>query len=167
MPLSWALGLLPQWQLIRGQTGKFRQGFVGAPTVAGGATTKDRFPSLLTPCCPSGEGTLVPYGGQGRARGVAWVVCPLPVFCAGGMRSTLLLLLIPCICSGCFRSGSWGLRVFCIFLPILCPKCTCTQLVLVPYSFFVFAAGGSVCPGASIAATAAKGLRPQVPACLS
>ena len=46
--------------------------------------------------------------------------------------------------------GFWS---FCI-LSIICPSCVCTQLFLVPYSFFVSVAAGDVCPGAS---TAAKG----------
>ena len=51
--------------------------------------------------------------------------------------------------------GFWS---FCILF-IICRNCTCTQFLLVPYSFFV-----SVCPGAS---TAAKGPRSWVPVCLS
>ena len=65
---------------------------------------------------------------------------------------------VPCFCSPLFRSGNWDFWSFCIFLSIICPNCTCTQLFLVPCSFFVF------CPGASIAA---KGPRFQVPACLT
>ena len=64
---------------------------------------------------------------------------PLVVLSAGGMRSTLLLLLTPYFCSWLFRSGSWGFFFwsFCV-LSIICPICTCRQLFLVPYSFFVF-----------------------------
>ena len=41
---------------------------------------------------------------------------PLVVLSAGGMRSTLLLLLTPYFCSWLFRSGSWGF----FFLVFLC-----------------------------------------------
>ena len=40
----------------------------------------------------------------------------------------------PCFCSWLLISGSW---VFLVFLSIICPNCACTQLFLVPYSFFV------------------------------
>ena len=70
-------------------------------------------------------------------------------------------------CSWHLRSDSWSLLYlvviiwsFCILLVIICPSCACTQLFLVPYSFFVFCAGGSICPGVS---TEAKDLRFQVP----
>ena len=89
---------------------------------------------------------------------------------------------MPCFCSQHnfllpalqkWQSGFWSL---CILLSITCPNCPCTQLFLVPYSVFVFCAGGDVCPGAGTAARGpwrrrlsrcrhcSKG--PQVPACL-
>ena len=52
-------------------------------------------------------------------------------------------------------AGFWP---FCILFFIICPNCTCMQLVLVPYSFFVFCSRGDVCPGAS---TPVKGPRSQ------
>ena len=45
--------------------------------------------------------------------------------------NTLFLLLA-------LRKWQLSFFVFCIFLSIICPKYTCTQLFLVPYSFFVF-----------------------------
>ena len=80
---------------------------------------------------------------------------PLVMLCAGGMHSTLLLLPTPCLCSLLFRSGIWA---FCIFLSIICPSCSCGQLFLVPYSFFVFCCSRRCVSGAS---TAAKGPRSQ------
>lgn len=46
---------------------------------------------------------------RGQAGGVAWGFCPplrLAV-CAGGMYSTLLLLLASCFCSRLLKNGSW------------------------------------------------------------
>ena len=93
------------------------------------------------------------------------MVCPLPlvVLCAGGMHSALLLLLTLCFCFWLLRSGSWAFWTFCILLSIICPNWTCTQLFLVPYSFFVLCCWRRLCP---VASTAAKGPRSQVPACL-
>lgn len=54
------------------------------------------------------------------------------------MHSTLLLPQTPCFCSQLFRSGSWVFRFFYTFLLIICSNCTCWQLLLVSYSFFVF-----------------------------
>lgn len=51
--------------------------------------------------------------------------------------------------------GLWPFLSYCFcFVPI----CTCVQLFLVPYSFFVFFTLADVCPDTS---TAAKGPRPQ------
>ena len=51
-----------------------------------------------------------------------------------------------------FRSGSWAFWSLCVLLSRICPTCVCTQLFLVPYSFFVFSCSGDVCPGSSTAA---------------
>ena len=61
---------------------------------------------------------------------------PVVVSCAGDMCSSLLPLLTPCFCfQKCFISGNfWS---FCI-LSITCLNWACLQLLLVPYSFFVF-----------------------------
>ena len=79
--------------------------------------------------------------GRGVSRGQArqWLWCFAHLFMvltAGGMCSTLLLLLTHNFCSQLFRSGSGCFGLFCIFLPRIYPSCTCTQLFLVPCSFF-------------------------------
>ena len=61
---------------------------------------------------------------------------------------------VTCFCSLLLRSGGWVFWSLCI-LSMICFSCTCTQLFLVPYSFFVFVAGGDVFP----ASLSAKGLR--------
>ena len=38
----------------------------------------------------------------------------------------------------CFKSVSWVFWSLCIFRSRVCPNCSCTQLFLVQYSFFVF-----------------------------
>ena len=74
---------------------------------------------------------------RGQARQWLWCFAHLfMVLTAGGMCSTLLLLLTHNFCSQLFRSGSGCFGLFCIFLPRIYPSCTCTQLFLVPCSFF-------------------------------
>ena len=87
-------------------------------------------------------------------RPEGWSAHPLVVLCAVCMHSTLLLLPTP-------QKWQLGFLVFLYLLSRNCPSCTCTQLFLVPYSFFVFCClrRGDVCPGAS---TAGKGSRSQV-----
>ena len=51
-----------------------------------------------------------------------------------------------------------GFLVSLYLLSIMCPNCTCTQLFLVPYSFFVSVGGGEAGPGTS---PAAEGPRSQ------
>ena len=82
-----------------------------------------------------GEGRLGPVLGC-RA---ACEVCPAPWWCSvrgscivpGCHSSTVLLLPAP----QKWQLGFWS---FGILLSIRCPNCTCTQLFLVPYYFFVF-----------------------------
>ena len=45
---------------------------------------------------------------------------------------------VTCFCSLLLRSGGPGFWSLCILLSMICFSCTCTQLFLVPYSFFVF-----------------------------
>ena len=91
---------------------------------------------------------------MGQRGGLGVLPTPSVVLCAGGMRSTLLLL-------PAFQRQQLGFWSLFISLSIICPKCTCTQLFLVPYSFFVFCCSRrclSRCQHCS------KGS--QVPACL-
>lgn len=84
MLLNRLLGQFKQQKLLRGQSGKFRQGFPGAPAAAGrvevGSENHKLVPLLVYWLTEGGE--LVPYMGKGRggskseARGVASVVCP-------------------------------------------------------------------------------------------
>lgn len=85
-----------------------------------------------------GEGRGEPRGGAG---GVAQVVCPslcgakcrraYTVPCFGVTHPVFLLQALQ----------KWQLAGFffflCIFWSRICPNCTCTQLFLVPYNFFV------------------------------
>ena len=98
--------------------------------------------------------------GSGQRGGLGHLPTPLVAFYAGGMCSTLLLLPTPCFCSRLFKSGRW---VFLVSLNLLGLEFApaCTQLFLVPYSFFVFwcsRRGVSMCKHCS---TAAKGPRSQ------
>ena len=179
---SRVLGLLNQQKLIRGQTRKSRQGFIGAPAAAG-KQNKQQVPLLAHfPRRSELAGFLRDEGrdgSRGHARRVVQVVCPPLWWCCVQVGKT-----VPCFCCPCFRSGSWEgilffvlsqlgfFQSFCIFLSITCPKCSCTQLFLVPYSFFVF------CPWRRCLSRcilsleemfvlgAAKHPRSQVPACL-
>ena len=78
-------------------------------------------------------------------------VCAAPCFCSWHrvFRSRL------------FRSGSWVFWSFCILLSIICPNCTCTQLFLVPYSFFVFCCSRRGVSSCKYCSTATKGPRSQ------
>ena len=96
-------------------------------------------------------------GDRPGVGGLGALPTPLMVVCAGGRRRTLLLLLA-------LQKWQLGVWSFCILLSRICPDCACTQLFLVPYSFFVSVAPGDICPGAS---TAAKGPRSQAPGCLT
>ena len=57
------------------------------------------------------------------SEGVAVAVCLLPSLC--GVRVPGQLSAV---------TGFWSLGISFI----MCPNCTCSQLLLVPYSFFVF-----------------------------
>ena len=67
---------------------------------------------------------------------------------------------VPCFCSWLFRSGCWVL-VFLYLLSRICPNCACTQLFLVPYSFFVFC-----CSRRCLSRCKHSRRGSQVPACL-
>ena len=67
----------------------------------------------------------------GFAHPLGGAVCRGPAQYPAFAPDTLFLLPAPQKCQLCF----WSL---CILLFIICPNCACTQLFLVPYSFFVF-----------------------------
>ena len=92
------------------------------------------------------EGKGVQGSGRVRAGGVAQCSAHHSgsVECRG-MLSTLLLLQA-------LQKRQLGFLVSLYLLSKIWSKCTCMQLFLVPYSFFVFCARGEVCPGRSIAA---------------
>ena len=129
-----------------------------------GVKTSNRFPCSLPKAGRAGSlygvrvGVYSGVGLEGRLRCSAH---PSSGVHAAGMHSTLLLFLIPCFCSRLFKGGSSVFESFCIFLRRICPNCACTELFLVPYSFFVFCCwrrGLSRCKHCS---TAAKGPRSQ------
>ena len=93
---------------------------------------------------------------RGRAGGVAWVVCPPPWWCCVQGACA-----VPCFCSGLFRSGGWSLWSLCILLSRICPNCACTQLFLIPYSFFVFCRSRRRLSRCENCGTAAEGPRSQ------
>ena len=81
--------------------------------------------------------------------------CVVPAFC----WDTLLLLWL-------FRSGSWGFRFFCIFLPIIGPNCYIVTFSLL-WFLCILLLKEMLVQVQSTAATTAKGPRSQVPACLT
>ena len=145
MLLNRLLGQFKQQKLLRGQSGKFRQGFPGAPAAAGGVevgSENHKLVPLLVYWLTEG-GELVPYMGKGRggskseARGVASVVCP-PLWWCCVQRACL----VPCFYSRHpafalgFSKEAVGMLLFLNLL--ICLSCTHTHLYSVPYSFFVF-----------------------------
>ena len=96
----------------------------------------------------------VSSGSRRWARGVTQVVCVQGA------------CVVPCFCSWLFRSGSWVFRLFCIFLPTICPNCTCPQLFLVPDGFFVFYCSRRCLSRCKHGNHCSKGSRSQVPASL-
>ena len=87
---------------------------------------------------PGGESEMAPQMGEGTNRLEGWagwvalVVCSPPWWCC--LQESCR---VPCFCSWHLRSGSWVLA-FLYLLFIICRNCECMQLLLVPYSFFVF-----------------------------
>ena len=75
-------------------------------------------------------------------QGLSWrgslgdLPTPLVVLCAGVVHSTVLLpTLLLLLDLQKLQLAFWSFR---ILLSVICPSCTCTQLFLAPYSFFVF-----------------------------
>ena len=82
--------------------------------------------------------TLQVRGASLFLNGMRVGVSPgVAVTCAGGMRSTLLLLSTPCFRSRLLSSGKWGFGL-CILGSRICPKCACMLLSSAPYSLFAF-----------------------------
>ena len=100
----------------------------------------------MSPCSLAEWGELVPYGVRVEAGlGVppkGWLRWLAHTFggveCRGHVEVPCFCSRHPVFCSGLFRSGSWSFCSFCILFSIICPNCPCTQLFLVPYSFFTF-----------------------------
>ena len=126
-----------------------------------------RFPCLLACWGIGDEWFLMQNEARDRSRGPEglprWsahpfggAVCRRQVSYSALAPDTLLLL-----------SALWkwqlGFELFCIFLPIIFPNCTRTQLFLVPYSFFVFCCLRCL-PRCQHCSHCSKGF--QVPACL-
>ena len=125
---------------------KWREGSTGAPTAAGGASARSRSP---------GRGELVSSVGGSGHRMAGLVCLPLRWCCHAGAHT------VPC--SGGSSEMAVGFSgLFVSFVHNL-PHCTCRQLFLVPYSFFVFVDRGDSCPGASAAALPPRVSSPRLP----
>ena len=137
-------------QLIRGQMRNEEKALVG-PLLQQEEWDQGGGPLAHSP----GRGELVSsVGGSGHR--MAGLVCPpLRWGCHTGARS------VPC--SGSSSETAVGFSgLFVSFVHNL-PHCTCRQLLLVPYSFFVFVDRGDICPGASTAALPRRGSSPRLP----
>lgn len=102
-----------------------RQGFIGAPTAAGGSKNKGVGAGWSLKWGEGGDGHM------GQVGGVAEMACP-PLGSAMCRDHAQYPAFSPCT-SECVV----GLCPFCILF-INDPNCTCTQLCLVSYSFLVF-----------------------------
>ena len=88
------------------------------------------------------------------------MVCP--PLCSGDMGSTLLCSQYPSF----FAPSSSEMAVgcffcLCIFWSRIRSNCACTQLILVPYSFFVFCSSRRGMSSCKFCSPAAKGSRTQ------
>ena len=91
-----------------------------------------------------------------------WLRClahPLGGVGCGGMCSTLLLLLTLCFCSWLLRMADFLVSLY--LWSRICLNCSCTQLSLTPYSFFVVCTSGRGMSRCKHCSTAAKGPRSQ------
>ena len=138
-----------------------RQGLIGALLQEWGARSSNRGPGSLPEVGRAASlhgvraGARAEVGPEGWLR---WSALPSGgAACRGHLQDLLLLLALQK-----WRLGFWS---FCILLSIICPKCTCTQLFLVPYGFSVFCCSrrgvsgrqhcskGSQVPGPSLSQT--------------
>ena len=128
-----------------------------------GAKARVRFPCLLlSRRAWSLNGARVGAGpGVGLEGWLRWFAHLFVVVCAGGICSTLILLLMPffvCLFA-CFGSSEVAIGSFvCIFWSRMCTNCARMWLFLVLRALY-FVAQGEVCPGAG---TVAKGPRSQL-----
>lgn len=97
---------------------KFRRVFTGAPAAARGSENKQYFPlttRLLVPYIEWRKGHVQSLGQRGD---IGSLPTSLAVLCAGGMPSTLHLLLA-------LQKQQLVFKSFCIFLFIIFPNCPC------------------------------------------
>ena len=73
---------------------------------------------------------------------------------------------VPCFCSGLFRCDSWVFGLSVSFGSRIYTTYACTQLFVVPYSFFAFCCSKTGVSRSKYCRTVAKDPRPQEPACL-
>lgn len=131
----WVLGflrnsrLLLQQILIRGQTRNTDKALLGL-MLQRGASSSPRRASLCL-ICGEGRGCV----GIKPEDALGGLPTPSVVLHVGGMQT---LLLLP---THCFvprpSEGVVGFLAFLYLLFIICTNCSCTQLFLVPYNFFV------------------------------
>ena len=146
---------------------KLRQVFPGASTLAaGGGKTSNRLPCSFPKMrrVHSSHGVRVGVcPGVRLEQWLRWFSLTFVVLSGGGRAQYPVLCPWHPFCSRLFRNGSWVLYIYLsIFGSRICPTCTCSQLFLVLYSFFVFCSlrrGVSKC---KLCSTAAKGPGPSL-----
>ena len=117
----------------------FRQGFILAPA----ASVGERTSSLACPLYggEGGAGSLyeVRVGVYPGAGSEGWLRClahPLGGVECRGTCSTLFLLLTHCFCFRLLKMADFLVSLY--LLSRIGPNCSCTQLSLIPHSFFIF-----------------------------
>ena len=90
-------------------------------------------------------------GCPGMEGWLRWFAHYLRVWVQKDMSSILLLLLTPSFFFRLCRNSSWNFLFLslCIFWSKICPSCTCRQLILISYNFFIFCSLKRGFPGAS------------------
>ena len=138
---TWILGLLNQQKLIRGQPRNSGKALLG-PLLQQEEWKQATGSLAHSPAHSLRRGRLVPYRGWGEGRvqesgqrsGLGGLPTPLVVVLQGACIVPAFALSSSEVAVGLLRF--WGF--FYILLPIVCSIFSCTQLFLVPYSFFVF-----------------------------